>query len=178
MTEKKKCEMAIDNCKYTFDELAEKNFPQYMAGLRLSIKQSVPMSQFVVKGVGVATLLPQFDLPSDFSGCYVLLDGRVPNYVGISRTVFHRLRQHVLGTSHYDATFAYRIAFDRQPHKTTRSAAMANKDFSATFLHARDDIRGMDVAFIKIKNPLELHVFEAFCAMELDTKKWNTFATH
>ena len=170
--------MAIDECKYTFDELAGTKFPKYMANLQLNIKQPLPMSQFAVKGVGAATLLRRFNFGAEFSGCYVLIDAGVPVYVGISRTVFHRIRQHVLGTSHFDATFAYRIAFDQQPHKTTRSEAMADEDFFATFVQARDYIRGMDVAFIKIKNALELYVFEAFCAMELDTKKWNTFATH
>jgi hypothetical protein len=170
--------MAIDDCKYSFAQLASENFPRYMNKLRQNIKQSTPMAQFAVKGARVATLLKQLNVKAEFSGCYVLLDTGIPVYVGISRTVLRRLRQHVLGTSHFDATFAYKMAFDRRPHQTTRNAAMADEEFSSTFRQARDDIRGMDVAFIKIKNSLELHVFEPYCAMALDTEKWNTFATH
>jgi hypothetical protein len=34
------------------------------------------------------------------------------------------------------------------------------------------------VAFIAIENDLEIYLFEAFCAMELDAWEWNTFRTH
>ena len=39
-------------------------------------------------------------------------------------------------------------------------------------------LRSLNVAFIEIGNPLELYLFEAYCAMELDTSEWNTFETH
>ena len=49
-------------------------------------------------------------------------------------------------------------------------------------LEEREYIRGLNVAFIEIPNPLVLHIFEAYCAMELDTGTdvggWNTFRTH
>ena len=38
------------------------------------------------------------------------------------------------------------------------------------------------MAFVEIANPLELYLFEPYCAMELltgfDTGGWNTFLTH
>jgi len=41
---------------------------------------------------------------------------------------------------------------------------------------------GLATAFVEIANPLELYLFEAYCAMELstgsDTGAWNTFLTH
>ena len=170
--------MSIDNCQHTFNQLATEVFPRYMAILRSRIEQPTPMAEFAVKGVGVASLFRRFNINSDFEGCYVLIDGTRPIYVGISRTVLQRLRQHVRGTTHFDATLAYRIAATRNPHNTTSLKAMANKDFHVGFAKAQHYIRELNVAFIEIPNPLELYLFEAFCAMELDTNEWNTFKTH
>jgi len=170
--------MSIDNCQYTFDQLATEVLPRYMAVLRSRIEQPTSMSEFAIKGVGVATLSRKFNLNSDFGGCYVLIDNSRPIYVGISQTVLKRLRQHVRGTTHYDATLAYGIAATRQTHNMTRSEAMANKDFQVGFAEAQQYIRELNVAFIEISNPLELYLFEAFSAMELDTSEWNTFKTH
>ena len=170
--------MSIDNCQYTFHQLATEVLPRYMAVLRSRIEQPTPMSEFAIKGVGVATLSRKFNLNSDFGGCYVVIDDSSPIYVGISQTVLKRLRQHVRGTTHFDATLAYRIAATRNPHNITRSKAMANKDFHAVFTESQHYIQALSVAFIEIANPLELYLFEAFCAMELDTSEWNTFETH
>ena len=60
----------------------------------------------------------------------------------------------------------------------TRSNAMVDALFRPKFIEAQGYLRGLLVAFIEIANPLELHLFEAFCAMELDTSLWNTFETH
>jgi len=170
--------MAIDNCPYTFAQLAADVLPRYMAELRRRMATPTRMSEFATEGVGVATLLRQFRLERDFEGCYVLIDGDHPIYVGISRTVFQRLRQHVRGTTQNDACLAYSIAARRQPHNMTRSNAMVDSMFQAKFVEARAYLRGLRVAFIEIASPLELYLFEAFSAMELDTSEWNTFETH
>lgn len=170
--------MSIDNCQYTFNQLATEVLPRYMAVLRSRIEQPMPMSEFAIKGVGVATLSRKFILNSDFGGCYVLIHNSRPIYVGISQTVLKRLRQHVLGTTYNDATLAYSIATTRWPHNMTRAKAMANKDFQIRFAEAQQYIRELSVAFIEIANALELYLFEAFCAMELDTSEGNKFETH
>ena len=170
--------MAIDECKYTFAQLAGEVLPRYMAELRCRIVQPIPMAEFAIEGVGIATLLRQFNIPKDFEGCYVLIDGARPIYVGISQTVFQRIRQHVRGTTHFDASLAYRIAAARRPHNMTRNAAMADTEFQRHFSEAQAYLRGLNVAFIEIQNPLELYLFEAYCAMEIDTSEWNTFETH
>lgn len=170
--------MSIDKCQYTFHQLATEILPRHMAVLRSRIEQPTPMSEFAIKGVGVATLSRKFNLKSDFKGCYVLIYRTRPIYVGISQTVLRRLRQHVRGTSHFDATLAYKIAAARQPHNMKRAEAMTNKNFQVEFVKARQYIRKLNVAFTEIPNPLELYLFEAFCAMKLNTSKWNTFETH
>lgn len=170
--------MAIDGCKYSFAQLAGVILPGYMAELRRQMKDPTSLSEFAIEGVGTATLLRRFNRAKDFEGCYVLLDGIRPIYVGISQTVFQRLRQHVRGTSHFDASLAYRIAAARHPHKMTRSDAMANDEFQNQFAESQTYLRSLKAAFIEIGNPLELYLFEAYCAMELDTSEWNTFETH
>jgi hypothetical protein len=98
--------------------------------------------------------------------------------VGISRSVLARVRQHVLGRSHFDASLAYLIAQRRLPTKGKRSANMENPDFRSAFEAAQYYLRGLLVATVKIENPLELHIFEAYAAMELGTWEWNSFRTH
>ncbi len=116
--------MAIDNCTYTFAELAAEVLPRYMAELRKRMTSPHPMAGFAREGVGVRSLLQRFQLEDDFRGCYVLMNAQQPVYVGISQGVLQRLRQHVRGVTHFDASLAYRMAATRRPHGLTRSGAM------------------------------------------------------
>jgi len=89
-----------------------------------------------------------------------------------------RLRQHSTGSTEFSATLAYRLAKEKVPHEKTRREAMQDPAFRAAFNEAQILLRGCTVAFIEIPNPLELYLFEAYCAMALDTCEWNTFRTH
>jgi len=137
-----------------------------------------PLGEFGIKGVGEKTLCKNLGWRKDISGCYVLSEDTTPVYVGISRSVIRRLRQHVCGSTHFDASLAYRIARDHMPHEDTRDKAMENDKFKQEFVKAKDYLRTLNVAFVKIDNPLLLYVFEPYCAMKYDTEKWNTFETH
>jgi len=140
------------------------------------------MSEFAQQGVGVTTLLKRFGLKSDPRACYVLIDKGRPVYVGISKSVIKRLIEHVRGWDHLTATLAYRMAVTKYSHGKTASEAMKDEMFKKQFAEQRDYIKGLDVAFIEVENPLVLYLFEAYCAMELDTGidvgGWNTFKTH
>ncbi len=98
-------------------------------------------------------------------------------HVGISRGVIGRLRQHVFGKTHFDASLAFRIAMTKHPDRTivnlTRSEAMQDPLFGTSFTEAQTYLLSLQVATIAITNPLELYVFEPFCALELDTHQWN-----
>ena len=152
--------------------------PKYMANMRQAMESPVAMSLFSAERRQFTQLKRDFAHPQDFSGCYVLIENRIPKYVGISRKVFRRLKQHVTGESHNDASLAYLIASKELTHGTTRDKAMEMSDFREVFGSAKDRLRAMSCAFVEIQNPLELYLFEAFCAMELDTSDWNTFETH
>lgn len=175
--------MPLHDCPHTFAELAASVLPAHMARMRKQLLKLRSMAHFAQKGCGVRTLLDQMQLADDFSGCYVMVDKEVPVYVGISRSVIARLRQHVTGRGHSDASLAFRIAIERHPdaalRQLTRDQAMADETFSnGAFAEAKRYLQSLQVAIIEIDNPLELYVFEPYCALELDTKQWNSFATH
>jgi len=46
------------------------------------------------------------------------------------------------------------------------------------FDRRREYLLSLDVAVVEIPKPLELHVFDAYAAIELDTAKWSTFERH
>jgi hypothetical protein len=170
--------MPIDACPHTFTELAKTILPKYMKKIRIDIKNSRPLTEFCTPGVGVKTIATGLGKPGDFSGCYVFLHNGLPFYVGISRRVLARLRQHGTGRTHFDASLAYRMACQKAPHKLTRTAAMKNPIFWQAFDEAKRLLMNSRIAIVEIQNPLELYVFEAYCAMKLDTCEWNTFRTH
>lgn len=170
--------MPIDNCQYTFADLASQVLPNYMAKLQAAMAKPNQLSQFAQAGVAEKTLIKQLGLSSDFSGCYVLIEQGRPFYVGISRGVIKRLRQHVTDKTHFGASLAYRMASQTVGHKLTRDEAMKDPTVVLAFAQAQQRLIAADVAFIRIDNPLELYLFEAYCAMQLDTAEWNTFRTH
>jgi RNase_H superfamily len=167
---------AIDGCSSTFAEMANTILPGYMAKLRLATLR--PLSSFCRAGVGVRSVLSELDRGNDFSCCYVLFREGKPFYVGISRTVVQRLRQHVMGRTHFDASLTYRIATVKTGRKMKRAKAMQDAAFREAFNKEQALLRVCNVAFVEISNPLELYLFEAYCAVELDTGQWNTFQTH
>jgi predicted GIY-YIG superfamily endonuclease len=170
--------MSIDNCQDSFEELAKVRLPQLMKEMNEAMKNPIQMSFFSQKGTGLHTILKHINKPKDFRGCYVLLDNNGPIYVGISRKIIQRLIQHVKGTTHYDASLAYRMASDENPHTKTREKAMGGTNFQTAFNKKKEYISTLSVSFIKIKDDIELYLFEVYCSMKLDTSKWNTFKTH
>lgn len=174
--------MPLHECPHTFKELAETVLPAQMARMRIALENPYSMSIFSRPGVGPGALIKELHLSGDFSGCYLLLDAGRPIYVGISRNVIARLRQHVFGKTHFDASLAFRVAMTKHPDRTivklTRAKAMQDPLFGTSFGEAQTYLRSLQVATIEIQNPLELYVFEAYCALELDTNQWNSFATH
>lgn len=174
--------MSIDGCHSTFSELAKRDLPRYMVELREAMKSPIALSEFSVKGDGPVTLCKRYGFENDPMGCYVLIDDGKPVYVGISKHLIQRLREHVGGGDHLSATLTYRITVERYPYDGTAAEAMNDDAFRMRFDETRRELLDMSVAFVEISNPLELYLFEAYCAMELDTGfdtgGWNTFETH
>lgn len=174
--------MTIDGCDRTFEDLANHILPGYMDTLRAAMSSPLPMKLFSTPGLGVKGILGRLGLAEDVRGCYVLMEEDRAVYVGISGRLIQRLYEHVRGTDHLSATLAYRIAAMEHPHGTKAATAMKDPVFHQQFEDTRERLKSFTVAYAEIENPLELYVFEAYCAMELDTgfdaNGWNTFVTH
>jgi hypothetical protein len=174
--------VSIDGCGRSFKEIVNEALPAYMQALRRSMINPLPLRDFNIKGVGTVTIFRGFGYDHDPRGCYVLIESGKPIYVGISKHIIERLIEHVRGTDHYSATLAYRMAKHKLPPGMIAIDAMANKEFHTEFLNNREIMLDWEVAFVEIDNPLELYLFEPYCAMELDTGLnaggWNTFETH
>ena len=168
----------IDDCEHTFEDLAVHVLPRHMDRLRAALASPWGALEFAQPGVGPKSIAARFNLDGDFSGSYVLIEDSTPVYDGISRSVLARVRQHVLGRSHSDASLAYLIAQRRLPTKGQRSKNMESPEFQVAFAGAQEYLRGLHVAAVRIDNPLELYVFEAYAAMALGTAEWNSFRTH
>jgi GIY-YIG catalytic domain len=170
--------MLIDGCPHSFTELAQGVLPDHMSKLRAELSAPHHARLFSLPGSGPVAIARALGLRGDFSGCYVLVEKDEPIYVGISRSVLSRLRQHFTGKTHFDASLVYAIAQRRLPTIGKRAEAMASALFQKEFAAAQAYLRTLQVAFVEIQNPLELYVFEAYAAMELRTHVWNTFRTH
>jgi hypothetical protein len=170
--------MYVDDCQHTFEDLAQTVLPAHMERLRTALAAARSASEFGQADAGPIAVARRLRLSGDFSGCYVFVEGERPIYVGISRKVLSRLRQHMRGKTHFDASLAYAIAQRRLPTPGARAEAMAIPAFQLAFAEAQRYIGSLRVAFIAIENPLELYVFEAYAALSLRTHEWNTFRTH
>jgi hypothetical protein len=168
----------MDECPHEFATLASAVLPALMAELRDSMAAPISMSEFRVRGDGPMTIARRHGFSGDVSGCYVFTDSGQPVYVGISRHVFERLAQHVECGDHFTATLAYRMAAADAPHAKFAADAMKDPAFRAVFDARRDYLAPLQAAVVVIANPLELYLSEAYAAIELDTCKWSTFATH
>jgi hypothetical protein len=149
-----------------------------MLRLREAMQHPIPAAIFAEAKRGPRAIAKQLKLSGDFSGCYVFLEDARALYAGISRSVLGRLRQHLCGKTHFDASLAYRMAKRKMPARLQRSEAMLDPVFKHAFDECQGFLRKLQVSFIAIENDLEIYLFEAFCAIELDTSEWNTFRTH
>jgi len=142
--------MAIDGCKHSFGTLSRVVLPKHMVRLQSALKSALPASQFIQPGTGIKRIATALGKPGDFRGCYVFLAGRCPFYVGISKKVIERIRQHLRGRSHFEATLAYRMAERRTSIKRSRAENMESRAFMRCFERERRCLARANVAFIEI----------------------------
>lgn len=112
---------------------------------------------------------------NEFKGLYIFgveQNGKViPVYVGISRTVFRRLRQHTYGKNHNQCSLAYLKTKDQKLEITRKT--VTNEDM----LPAKEIIQNYKVVLVPVKNDYDLYFLEVVLAGKFKTK-WNSFKTH
>lgn len=119
------------------------------------------------------------DKPNEFKGLYIFgeeKDGRVvPVYVGISRAVFRRLRQHAWGKNHNECSLAYLKTRDnwKKEGNLINRATITNKDMDT----AKTVIQNYKVVLWSVPEDYDLYFLEVVLAGKFKTK-WNSFRTH
>src|SRR5262245_28160372 len=121
--------MPIDDCKHTFLELTTTVLPAHMRRMRDAMERPVRAAIFAQTKQGPGAIAKQLRLPGDFAGCYIFMDLARPIYTGISRKVLSRIRQHLCGKTHFDASLAYRMAKRKMPTRLKRGEAMKDSAF-------------------------------------------------
>ncbi|WP_375517823.1 GIY-YIG nuclease family protein [Leptospira wolffii] len=119
----------------------------------------------------------------DFKGLYILFDESVVQYVGISKNVLLRIKQHFLSNSHYSASLVYLMAL--KDHEQSVGGKYKYKGLRKdlpNFKKYRSDQQEImrnqwRISFIPEEDSFHLHVLEAYAACELKAK-WNSFQTH
>ena len=118
------------------------------------------------------------------AGIYLFSEGKRPIYVGQSRNLRNRLRQHTWEKSRENAaSFAFNIA-KREAAKdgvdTTpwRAILEADPDFVPYFASARASVAAMSVQFIELEDPVVRTLFEVYVALALGLHEFNSFETH
>ncbi len=170
--------MAIDNCLHTFQQLSATELPILKQTLDGLMRSAHNASDFAIVGHGVKTILKRLNMPKDIPGLYIFVEEGKPLYVGISRNVIQRLRQHLTGGTHFDASLAYMMAEVAAGTGKKRSDHMEDPDFLEAFDKAQDRLKRCKVAFIEISDAVTRYLFEVYAAMQYDTKEWNHFETH
>ncbi|GIO35736.1 hypothetical protein J41TS12_05970 [Paenibacillus antibioticophila] len=177
--------MSINNTTYTFDQIVDEVAPIKYNELQQS--QAYSVSHFGVKNQGEKFLIKELGLPfqSDFKGLYVFYEDDKPIYVGISKNVLKRLRQHVKCEKQNESSLAYLLTLEHAKQNNisipveTRANRMKNKRFYKLFNSTvRKRLLKMKVKFIEIDCDVTLYLSEVYFAMQLNTDKFNSFETH
>ena len=173
----------------------KKNYPTPFLGLASTFEKklkdfnpsqnTISIEQYFGKGKGITTALKLLSEDGiiqeakDFKGLYIFYKDDSPFYVGISQKVIGRLLQHVKGTNHHSASFAYKIgkANYLKANPNLRNVARKGVNFSDHVQPAQGWLMQQKVAIIPIEDSTERYLFEVYCAMKLRTP-YNDFETH
>lgn len=139
--------------------------------------KSVRQKDFLDKLQVTYNTKPDAKIKNELQGLYVFGEkdksGQIiPIYIGISRTVFRRLRQHTWGKKHNVATFAYLKAKTRLGHKEKPE----KMDIDELKLE-QQEIKKYHIIVIPEPNDYDMYFMEVYLSGRLKTK-WNSFKTH
>lgn len=117
-------------------------------------------------------------------GIYVFYEDGTPIYVGRSRRLKTRLREHSQQSSgHTSATFAFNLAKKRAKElgieiNKRRKDLQDDHDFSPIYKETKDRVSKMPIKAIGIEDPITQTLFEVYASLELRTTEQNEWRTH
>ena len=152
------------------------HFKRYVESLHPSFERLMEMTP--VKMSALPNNLPE-------KCVYLFSEGEQTLYVGRTRRLRQRLRQHsIAGAQHNQAVFAFRLAREITGRTTaaysssgSRVALAAEPLFAEAFAQAKARVREMDLRFVEEPNPTRQALLEIYVSVVLGTK-YNDFDTH
>jgi hypothetical protein len=118
-------------------------------------------------------------------GIYVLFEKNKAIYVGRSNNVKRRLTDHCsLSSTHFSATFAFRLAIKEYKNKYgeikkgTRKDLVKNSHFARLFIESKNRVSKMGIKTVEINNPITQTIFEVYAVMNFGTHEFNSFENH
>lgn len=116
---------------------------------------------------------------------YLLSEGQNHLYVGRTRKLGQRLRQHsIAGAQHNQAVFAFKLAREATGRLAaaysalgSRKALCAEPVFADAFQQAKTRVRNMDLRFVEEGDPTRQALLEIYASVVPHTK-YNDFDTH
>lgn len=117
---------------------------------------------------------------NEVKGLYIFYENSKPIYVGISRAIIRRLKNHFLGRSHFEASLVYLILRDK--HDNTRGLYQGERATLPQFLDERASMQAKmradwDIRILPMQDNYMMYFIEFYLACKLKTK-WNSFETH
>jgi predicted GIY-YIG superfamily endonuclease len=150
-------------CRYSFEELATAVLPSLLKELMLVAVTSVTLKEHEH---GQLTRLPKS------RACYVFFEFDKPIYVGISRNLRSRVKQH-LSSNRTQANLCVRFAAQSLDVDVSRVSKM--DDFQQHFENARKRLLACSIAWVEVEDAMTLYLLEPFVAMKLNTQQFNRF---
>ena len=118
------------------------------------------------------------------SGVYLFCEGGVPLYVGRTRRLRKRVKEHCYaGSKVGTASFAVLLAREEADVATSyrvgegRAQLVEIPEFSAAFARSKARVAQMALRYVEIADPIDQALFEVYAALELECR-YNGFDTH
>ena len=151
-------------------------FKQFVETLHPSFEKLVQMSPLNMSAL--PSKLPEKCI-------YLLSEADVHLYVGRTRRLRQRLRQHsVAGAQHNQAVFAFKLAREATGRlaaaysaEGSRKALCVEPKFAEAFAQSKARVREMDLRFVEETDPTRQALLEIYVSVVLRTK-YNDFDTH
>lgn len=159
----------LETPKYYFKELFTLKNDYYETNL--PIFESIGLNN---------TKVPKSDKPmNEIQGLYVFYEDNHAKYVGISRKIINRLRNHFIGKDHYSASLVYLMARAEEDELNGMfTKRRSDLDFEKYRNKIQPKIRETwQIQIIPETNSYKRALMEILLACRLQTE-WNSFDTH